>query len=165
MGCGRVSAAGASAIFIGLTMALLCRAQDYPIDYLVAHNSARSEVGVLPLHWDLGLAAYAYGYSLLRSFDCELIHSRGPFGENIYVGRGEGYSSGTDAARWWYDEKPYYDYDANQCIGSTDCLHYTQMVWRNSLRVGCARVPCRDGSFFVSCNYDPPGNVSGERPY
>ncbi|CAA6657659.1 unnamed protein product [Spirodela intermedia] len=39
------------------------------------------------------------------------------------------------------------------------------MVWRNSVRVGCARVRCGNGSFFVTCNYDPPGNVGGKRPY
>ncbi|CAA7393753.1 unnamed protein product [Spirodela intermedia] len=163
MGHGRNGAAWA--ILIGLSTVLLCRAQNYPVDYLDAHNAARAEVGVQPLQWDDFLAAYAFGYALVRSADCELIHSRGPHGENIYEGYGNGASSGTDAVRWWYNEKPYYDYAANDCTGGVDCLHYTQMVWRNSVRVGCARVRCGNGSFFVTCNYDPPGNVGGKRPY
>ncbi|RYQ82234.1 hypothetical protein Ahy_B10g100827 [Arachis hypogaea] len=66
--------------------------------------------------------------------------------------------SGTDAVRLWVNEKPYYDYNFNTCVGGVDCLHYTQIIWRNSLRVGCAKVTCNNGGVFVTCNYDPPCN-------
>ncbi|XP_078430496.1 pathogenesis-related protein PRB1-3-like [Wolffia australiana] len=162
MRCGRSIAA----VVHGLMMALLCGGQNYPIDYLISHNAARAEVGVGPLFWNPGLEAYAFGYSLIRSIDCALIHSRGPYGENIYIGHGQGASAGIDAVRWWYNEKPLYDYATNECIGDTDCLHYTQMVWRGSVFMGCARVRCRDGiNYFVSCNYYPRGNIEGERPF
>ncbi|CAH1441532.1 unnamed protein product [Lactuca virosa] len=45
------------------------------------------------------------------------------------------------------------------------CGHYTQVVWRNSVRLGCARVQCNNDAWFVTCNYDPPGNYVGEKPY
>ncbi|KAK2998900.1 hypothetical protein RJ639_023346, partial [Escallonia herrerae] len=38
------------------------------------------------------------------------------------------------------------------------CGHYTQVVWRNSVRLGCARVQSNSGWWFIACNYDPPGN-------
>lgn len=158
-------AVSALALLVALSVASLCRAQNSAEDYLDAHNAARAEVGVSPIQWDAGVEAYALGYARKRSVDCALIHSGGPYGENIYVGYGDGYSWGTDALRWWYDEKPHYNYDRNACSAETGCLHYRQMIWRNSVRLGCARAECANGSFFITCNYDPPGNVWGERPY
>ncbi|CAN1173037.1 Pathogenesis-related protein 1B [Linum perenne] len=46
-----------------------------------------------------------------------------------------------------------------------DCLHYTQLVWRSTKQVGCARVKCRNGDTYVVCEYYPHGNVVGQRPY
>ncbi|KAH8498627.1 hypothetical protein H0E87_017527 [Populus deltoides] len=97
-----------------------------------------------------------------RISDCNLVHSNGPYGENL--AKGSGSFTGTAAVNLWVAEKPCYDYASNSCVGG-QCLHYTQVVWRNSVRVGCARVKCTNGWWFVSCNYDPPGNYIGERPY
>ena len=44
------------------------------------------------------------------------------------------------------------------------CGHYTQVVWRKSLRVGCGMATCGATEVWV-CNYDPAGNWDGERPY
>ncbi|KAG1341838.1 Pathogenesis-related protein 1B [Cocos nucifera] len=142
-------------------------AQNSPKDYVDGHNTARSEVGVGPIEWNSTLESYAVNYANQRAGDCQLIHSQGTYGENIYTGYGQGYSDGVDAVRYWYNEKPFYNYVWNQCSGGVDCLHYTQMVWRNSARIGCARVECSGfgGRYFVTCNYDPPGNILGERPY
>ncbi|MBA0849660.1 hypothetical protein Goshw_018798 [Gossypium schwendimanii] len=125
-------------------------------DYLNVHNAARAEVGVGPLTWDATVAAYAQQYASKRIADCDLIHSTGPYGENLAEAS---YAlSGAEAVTLWVDEKPHYNYDANQCVGG-ECLHYTQVVWRNSTRLGCARVKCNSGWWFVTCNYDPPGNI------
>ncbi|XP_010939329.1 pathogenesis-related protein PRB1-2-like [Elaeis guineensis] len=142
-------------------------AQNSLKDYVEAHNAARAEVGVGPMKWNSTLEAYAINYANQRAGDCQLIHSQGPYGENIYIGYGNGYSDGIDAVRYWYNEKPYYDYGSNQCLGGVDCLHYTQMVWGSSVQLGCARVQCdgSGGQYFITCNYDPPGNVEGETPY
>ncbi|KAJ0009824.1 hypothetical protein Pint_34067 [Pistacia integerrima] len=45
------------------------------------------------------------------------------------------------------------------------CGHYTQVVWRNSVRIGCAKVRCNNGGTFIGCNYAPPGNYVGQKPY
>ncbi|KAL1336129.1 hypothetical protein HN51_030540 [Arachis hypogaea] len=153
---------------LGLTIVIVgdvVYGQDSIQDLLNAHNSARSAVGVPNLVWDDVVASYAERYANERR-DCQLIHSSGgPYGENIAMGWGGYIVSGTDAVRLWVNEKPYYDYNFNTCVGGVDCLHYTQIVWRNSLRVGCAKVTCNNGGVFVTCNYDPPGNIIGERPY
>ena len=50
--------------------------------------------------------------------------------------------------------------------------HVLALVWRDTRRVGCGVAACTSGSPFrakdwtlVVCNYDPPGNVVGEKPY
>ncbi|XP_047318467.1 basic form of pathogenesis-related protein 1-like [Impatiens glandulifera] len=140
----------------------LSTAQNSPQDYVEAHNAARAQVGVGPIAWDENVAAFARSYASQRAGDCNLMHSGGPYGENL--AKGFPNFTGRDAVNMWIEEKPFYDYDSNTCVGG-ECLHYTQVVWRDSVRLGCARVQCNDGSWFVTCNYDPQGNFVGERPY
>ncbi|KAL5537380.1 hypothetical protein UlMin_042322 [Ulmus minor] len=148
-------------LLIVCSLGLSCHAQDWPQDYLNAHNKARAEVGVGPMAWDNKVAAYAQGYANQR-VDCSLVHSSGPYGENLAMSFGD--LSGTAAVEMWIREKKNYDYNSNSCVGG-DCLHYTQVVWRNSVRLGCAEVRCHNGGTFIICNYDPPGNWIGEWPY
>lgn len=136
-------------------------------EFLDSHNGVRKAVGnppVPPLVWDEKVAAYAQQYASQRSGDCQLIHSGGPYGENIYMGYGAGYADPAAAVQLWADEKPYYDYGSNSC-SVNECRHYTQIVWRDSKRLGCASVTCGSGNTFITCNYDPPGNWNGQRPY
>ncbi|KAK4254085.1 hypothetical protein QN277_009514 [Acacia crassicarpa] len=76
-----------------------------------------------------------------------------------------GNMSGAAAVKLWVNEKAYYDYSSNSCAAGKQCGHYTQVVWKNTIRVGCAKVRCNNGGTFISCNYDPPGNYVGRRPY
>ncbi|XP_004485656.1 pathogenesis-related protein 1B-like [Cicer arietinum] len=139
-------------------------AQDSPTDYVNAHNAARSEVGVPNIVWDNTVASFAQSYANQRK-DCQLMHSdgnHGGYGENIALSSGD--MSGTEAVSLWVDEKANYDYNSNSCVGG-ECLHYTQVVWRDSHRVGCAKVKCDNGGTFITCNYSPPGNYIGQKPY
>lgn len=137
-------------------------AQNSPQDFLEVHNQAREEVGVEPLSWNHTLEAYAQNYANERIHDCDLEHSMGPFGENLAEGYGE--MKGSDAVKFWLTEKPNYDSYSNSCVND-ECLHYTQIVWRDSVHLGCGKSKCNNGWVFVICSYSPPGNVEGERPY
>ncbi|XP_021903795.1 basic form of pathogenesis-related protein 1-like [Carica papaya] len=141
----------------------LSDAQDSHQDFLDAHNAARDEVGVEPLAWDNTVAAYAQHYANKRIHDCQLVHSGGPYGENLAWGIPD--LSAVDASKMWVIEKPNYDYDSNSCVAGQMCLHYTQVVWRNSRLIGCGKAKCNNGATFIVCNYDPPGNFIGETPY
>ncbi|KAI3881944.1 hypothetical protein MKX03_029547 [Papaver bracteatum] len=143
-----------------LTLALLVHVSQ--AQYLAPHNAARANVNVGRLVWNNNLAAYARNYANQRSGDCSLIHSGGPYGENIAMSTG--FLSPADAVNMWVSEISYYDYGSNSCQGG-ECRHYTQVVWRNSVRLGCASVTCNSGGTFVICNYDPPGNWRGQRPF
>ncbi|XP_050363699.1 pathogenesis-related protein 1-like [Argentina anserina] len=156
-----------SLLLISLVAALsllhFTHAQNSPQDYLNAHNSARAAVGVAGLKWDNNLAGYAQRYANSHIRDCNMVHSGGPYGENLAKSTGD--LSGTDAVKMWVGEKAYYSYNSNTCAPGKVCGHYTQVVWRNSVRVGCAKVRCNNGGTFISCNYDPRGNYVGQKPY
>ncbi|KAH8497700.1 hypothetical protein Peur_073825 [Populus x canadensis] len=137
-------------------------AQNSPQDYVDAHNAVRAEVGVGPITWNNTVAAYAQKYANSRVENCELEHSGGPYGENIAEGYGN--LNGVDAVKMWASEKPFYSHDTNSCVGD-ECLHYTQIVWRKSVHLGCGRAKCKNGWWFVTCNYDPVGNIEGQSPY
>ncbi|XP_062177188.1 pathogenesis-related protein 1-like [Alnus glutinosa] len=148
----------------GLTLLHLSDAQDTEQDYLSAHNAARAAVGVPALIWDEQVAAYAQNYANTHIGDCNLVHSQGgSYGENLAWSSGD--LSGTAAVNMWVDEKASYDYNSNSCAAGAMCGHYTQVVWRNSVRLGCAKVRCNNGGTFIGCNYDPPGNYIGQKPY
>ncbi|KAB1227194.1 Basic form of pathogenesis-related protein 1 [Morella rubra] len=132
--------------FLGLTT-YVSLAQNSHRDFLAAHNAARAKVGVGPMTWNHTLQVYARNYARQRIEDCNMEHSMGPYGENLAEG-----------------EKPNYDYNSNKCVGG-ECLHYTQVVWRDSVHLGCNRAKCKNGWIFVICNYSPPGNYEGQRPY
>ncbi|KAK7246656.1 hypothetical protein RIF29_41526 [Crotalaria pallida] len=123
-------------------MGRVANAQDSQEDYLNAHNIARSLVNVPKLVWDETLAAFAHNYADERKGDCNLVHSGGGglYGENIAMSTSD--MSGTDAVKMWVDEEPNYDYNSNSCVAD-QCLHYTQVVWGNTLRIGCAKVGIR----------------------
>ncbi|RVW39746.1 Pathogenesis-related protein 1B [Vitis vinifera] len=65
----------------------------------------------------------------------------------------------------WAKEHKYYNKDTNQCTQGQMCGHYTQIVWRDSVRLGCARVNCLNGGMYAICSYDPPGNYINENPF
>ncbi|XP_030509816.2 pathogenesis-related protein PR-1 [Cannabis sativa] len=138
------------------------------LEFLFEHNLARAKKWELPLAWDGQLQKYAQWWASQRRSDCKLQHSfpEGDFklGENIFWGSGSDWTP-SNAVDAWTDEEKYYNYEANSCAEGQMCGHYTQVVWRSTRRIGCARVVCDDGDVFITCNYDPVGNYVGERPY
>lgn len=155
----------ALACFVALSiMTPWSQAQNTPQDFLFSHNKARKAFGVGPMVWDNTVAAYAQNYANSRKGDCKLIHSGGPYGENLFWGYGKAYTA-IDAVAKWVSEKQWYNYASNTCAVGKVCGHYTQVVWRNSTKLGCARVKCNNGAIYIVCNYSPRGNYRWQRPY
>uniref|UniRef100_A0ACD6ANP0 Uncharacterized protein n=1 Tax=Avena sativa TaxID=4498 RepID=A0ACD6ANP0_AVESA len=153
---------------LALAMAMavaVASAQNTPQDFVNLHNRARAADGVGPVAWDNTVAKFAQDYAAKRAADCRLQHSGGPFGENIFKGSGKAWTA-ADAVKLWVDEKKNYHLSSNTCDAGKVCGHYTQVVWRKSTRIGCARVVCAGNrGVFITCNYNPPGNFNGERPF
>ena len=130
---------------------------------LATHNEWRAEVGVAPLTWSIALSESAKIWATTLEKKCEFRHSQNNYGENLWRGT-SGYFSPADAVNSWGSEKEDYNYSKNKCKTGKVCGHYTQIVWENTKSVGCATMNC-DGMTTWVCQYDPPGNWVGEKPY
>ncbi len=153
---------------------------DYVMDprvdgMLEAHNEVRANVQpaasppLEPMTWSpkLAIAAQEHGEKCIweHSTDLGALNQ----GENLaaYAPAGE---PAERPVIDWAAEVSMYDYPTNGCTGV--CGHYTQIVWRESLEVGCAVVDCPNGldgfpegrEIWV-CRYAPAGNYIGEQPY
>lgn len=129
------------------------------------HNFWRQQVGVGPIEWseELAVVAARWGAHLKRD-NCGFYHSDyRNYGENLFMGT-SGYYTASDVVDSWGSEKSDYDYKKNKCRRGKMCGHYTQIVWASTTSVGCAKVTCNGSTIWV-CEYDPPGNWVGERPY
>ncbi|MBF2008077.1 MAG: pathogenesis-related family 1 protein [Chlorogloeopsis fritschii C42_A2020_084] len=135
-------------------------------EILDAHNRWRSQVKVPPLRWSKKLADYAQEWAdnpKAQEGPIELEHRSGGAsgaGENMAGG-----SSVTEMVDRWGSEGENYDYATNSCRPGKVCGHYTQVVWRNSTDLGCGVAPHRSYGKLLVCNYSPPGNYRGQRPY
>jgi len=129
---------------------------------IMAHNVVRAAAGVPTLVWSDRLAAVAQEWADRLILSGVLEHRPdSPYGENLLDVRGTSFTPGQAIAVWAAEARDY-DYSANACRGT--CGHYTQLVWRGTTRVGCAVGRAGNREVWV-CEYDPPGNYLGERPY
>ncbi|KAK4749225.1 hypothetical protein SAY87_026674 [Trapa incisa] len=135
-----------------------------PREFLTAHNRVRASVNVPPLKWDNNVARYARRFAAKRAMACDMIHSRGPYGENIFWGQKDEWSP-TQVVNFWAAESRHYNKNTNTCSADQVCGHYTQVVWQDSTKLGCATVKCFNGGMYAICNYDPPGNYTDESPF
>jgi uncharacterized protein YkwD len=131
-------------------------------EMLARHNAVRARVGLPPLIWSNRLAARAQDWANhLLSRNAFEHRPNSPYGENLFEITGAP-ASPSQVIDSWASEARNYDYRSNRCRGV--CGHYTQLVWRDTKEVGCAVARHRDTEVWV-CNYDPPGNYVGQRPW
>jgi pathogenesis-related protein 1 len=129
---------------------------------LESHNFVRAQVGDPPLVWSAKLAAAAQIWARRLIFTGSFMHRPAdPYGENLYTISG-GAASPWQVVQSWAAEAQFYDIRSDTCAGV--CGHYTQIVWRATRYVGCAVASDPVRETWV-CEYDPPGNIVGYRPY
>jgi hypothetical protein len=146
-------------------------------DALVAyHNQARKEVGVPSVGWSPTLANDAQEWADEVARTGKLIHrppegaSRRLYGENMAWGTGLAFGVLT-GAKFWHDEIKFYEPGTSipEDIGSFKAAHYTQMVWKDTTEIGAGKAIIqkdeKKGWTVVVCNYSPPGNIRGQKPY
>ena len=125
-----------------------------------AHNARRAAHCAPPLVWSPEVAAVAQRHAdQLRGGGCNLTHSSGPYGENLYGASPAGGATPAAVVDSWYGEVAQYNF-ARPGFGM-DTGHFTQVVWRATSRVGCGVARCADSEVWV-CNYEGPGNVEGQ---
>ncbi len=140
-----------------------------------AHNEVRAAatptpaVPLMPLVWDANISAVAQSWA----DGCQFMHSQGQYGENIFARAGNNVITSKDVVTSLASESAAYSYTDNTCAANMQCGHYTQIVWRATTKLGCGVTSCSQNSPFQGssnwefwvCNYDPPGNYNGEKPY
>ena len=138
------------------------RLPSWAAECLNAHNKYRAEFGCPKLTWSSALAARSeqWAVRLIRQGRYELRRD-GVFGENLFEISG-GLATPSQVISAWMAEEANYRTATNSC--SARCGHFTQVVWYTTQRVGCGAARDKQREVWV-CNYDPPGNVQGERPY
>jgi len=139
---------------------------------LAAHNRERSALGLPALEWDPALAADAAPWAAHLARLGALEHAADgdeddPQGENLWAGTRGAYSP-EQMVGLWIEEKKDYRPGPIPAVSRTgdfeDVGHYTQLVWRDTRRVGCALAAGREDEVLV-CRYRTAGNVEGERPF
>lgn len=140
---------------------------DFAREMLIAHNLARSKPGVPSLVWSnkLALLAQKWADTLAATGEYKMEAIQGIYGQNIAYAGPPGRFKGGFIVESWAAEVRNFDYEKNACVNpSLKCYHYTQVVWRSSKYVGCATARDAQRDIWV-CDYDPPGNEMGVRPY
>lgn len=135
-------------------------------DMLKAHNDKRQLHCVAPLTWSAQLAAEAQTWAN----DCTNTHQKGiAAGENLAFWTPSA-SNGRAFQDTWYCEIQHYDFNNPQVVGGfkNGCDppvngHFTQVVWKDSRELGCAKKSCNGGVYWV-CRYSPPGNFNDKNP-
>lgn len=132
---------------------------------LTLHNQARAAVGTPPLTWSSDAAVHVQSWvDQLAATSCNLQHRQpNQYGENLFMGSG-GYGV-ADASKAWENEKFAYNGAPISMSNFSGIGHYTQMVWSTTTKVGCGKASCNNGMLIIGCNYDPAGNMVGQKPY
>ncbi|MDE1895615.1 MAG: hypothetical protein KGH91_00930 [Rhodospirillales bacterium] len=139
--------------------------QDNIAELLAAHNQYRTSLGLPPLRWSSRLAEQAQSWAEHLAAIGQLVHSGS--GQNLAMASA-GSESLTQLVQLWGNEQANFTDGVFPDISTTgnwmDVGHYSQIVWRTTTEIGCGFAE-GNGSDFLVCDYDPPGNVMGQRAY
>jgi len=137
-------------------------------ELLAAQNKYRADLGLPLLHWSDTLAQTAQQWAEQLAQSNQMKHSgAGGVGENLAMWRA-GKASLTKLVDMWGAEKQYFvhaDFPSVTTTGHWETVaHYTQLVWKGTTDVGCG-LATGGGNDFLVCQYNPRGNIFGEKVY
>lgn len=169
----RTLAAAALALAAPLLIGSSGRLANLESRLLAAHNRERAEVGAPPLRWDPALAADAAAWAGELAASGAFEHAPDdpdaaePEGENLWMGTSGAFSA-EEMVGMWIEEKAHYRPapipNASRTGDFADVGHYTQLVWAETGRVGCALAQ-GGGDEYLVCRYLQAGNVLGETAF
>ncbi|KAL1638777.1 sterol-binding protein [Diplodia intermedia] len=125
-------------------------------EWVTLHNDYRAKhVDTGSLVWDETLAAGAKEHSEKCVF--EHSSSGGDYGENL--GMGTGLTAQQTVDMWYAEIDDYGSYWGKDDVPMS-VMHFTQVVWKTTTKVGCGVASCSDGNL-VTCRYQEAGNMLG----
>ncbi|TKR86857.1 hypothetical protein L596_011366 [Steinernema carpocapsae] len=130
---------------------------EFRAKHLKDTNECRKKHAAEPLVLCEELNKFAQEWADTIASTGQLYHrSESKYGENIAAA----YSlADVNAVKNWYAEEAKYKYDVGKFSNETG--YFTQLVWRNSKRLGVGVAKSASGVYYVVANYDPPGNFVG----
>jgi hypothetical protein len=170
---GQMASAAGLALAAPLLVGATGRLTNLDARLLAAQNRERDAMGLKPLAWDDGLArdAAVWAARLAKAGAIEHEEEVGDAdtaeGENLWQGTRGGFSPEAMVGLWLAEKK---DFVAGPIpsVSRTgrfeDVGHYTQIVWHDTDRIGCALAASAADEMLV-CRYRTAGNVEGERPF
>ena len=136
---------------------------DFQSECLTAHNEYRKRHGVPPLKLDKDLCKVSQQWANFLISRNMLQHSNNSsYGENLFSMTSSNPNftvAGKEPVESWYSEIKYYNFGGEP--SSLASGHFTQVVWKESSRLGVAFAKS-GGRVVVVANYDPPGNFIGD---
>lgn len=138
-------------------------------DAMARNNEIRNDLySNAPIKWNSILASSAQAYANRLANTGSFEHSGiSGYGENLFWSTKK--SSYTDAINAWFGEVEDYDFATYTCKAGKVCGHYTQLIWKNTKQVGCGKALYKRGANIgatvIVCQYNPPGNYRGQKPF
>ncbi len=141
----------------------------FETEMLRTHNEERAFQGQQPLNWDRALASDAAKWARYLAETNSFEHASGEFnkkgqGENLWMGTRRAYSY-AEMTSYWVAEADYSKTGKFPNVSKTgnwmDVGHYTQLIWPETHKIGCALESSAEDDFLV-CRYWPAGNRLGD---
>eukprot|EP00754_Rhynchopus_humris_P033252 Rhum_TRINITY_DN15456_c3_g1::Rhum_TRINITY_DN15456_c3_g1_i3::g.157324::m.157324 len=133
---------------------------------LAAHNLYRSKHGACPMTYSKEVETYVLGsQGFITTCDTgSLTHNMGgPYGENIAMQgaaiKGHTWDTWAGVYGWYCGEEGCYDYNNGRFTQDTG--HFSQVVWKGSLEVGCGICTIKKqfyNAVYMMCSYKEGGN-------
>lgn len=156
-------------------------------EMLDEHNKRRTNIGkdsvsrhlpvpsipLPPLEWDIELAKLAQEASDNMLASGSMFHNTLKLPDGRNVGQNIAFDYRLNASSWakvsdWYDSEIVdFDYASNTCTPTRDnlsCGHATQIIWRDSTKIGCGVAKEGDTQYWT-CDFLKPGNFNNRKPY
>ncbi|XP_063424475.1 cysteine-rich venom protein kaouthin-2-like isoform X1 [Mytilus trossulus] len=136
------------------------------------HNALRSltqATNMMKMSWDDETAyiAQKWAENCMTSHESpglkRTIPGRFGLGQNLFWGSGK--YTWSAAIQSWYDEINDFTFNGQNVFSKIG--HYTQIVWADSIKLGCGYAQCNSArTHFYVCNYGPAGNIGDtSKPY
>ena len=126
------------------------------------HNLHRKRFNVPDIAHDPLLSEYSQMRANTIAKSGQFKHSDdNPYGENLYASSDP---DGSKCVSLWMSEENDWDPSKNNWL-EAGAGHFSQCIWRSSLLLGIGKSRMANGMYVIVCNYNPAGNMIGQRPY
>ena len=141
---------------------------DWQVQSIVAkHNELRAKHGACPLAYSKSIEYWTTsspGFKASCAGPALQHNAPGTYGENIAMRSGDGlatFDAAYGAHMWYCSEENCFDYGNPKYSSQTG--HFSQVVWKESLEIGCGLCQRKSLSSYqivLMCNYAAPGNMA-----